>query len=483
MHASLPRRLLRLPASALIIALVTWIAYASHAKSFVAGFLYLFPVMLLAFGWGFFEATFASVLAVGCLDYFFTEPLLQLSMSDPQDWLALTGFESVVLLVSGLAVRLKRQATEADHQRSLTEKLFLMSRNILLLDHRNATGPQLAKLIIEIFGMDGVSLWDGREARIDTAGASCIPDDELRAAYFQEQNEDDSENGRYKRVLLLGSRSIGAIGLVAHSSKEKMDARTVDAIASLSALTLERLHAFLAESHAEASKHSEQLRSALLDGLAHAFKTPLATIQTASSGLLDADALTPEQRELISTVNNEAIRLDELTTQALRTAKLDYERLKLHKEKIALEPFLRDFPEQSARNLGGHPLAVVNEGSEAVIWADLRLLQMALMQLLDNASKYAEPGSPIILSAATTDTETVFSVINEGSYIAPEESLRIFQRFYRSPGSQYRAPGTGIGLSVVKRIVEAHNGRVWVESDLEAGTKFYLTLPLIRKEV
>src|ERR1700677_740101 len=89
MHASLPRRLLRLPASALIIALVTWIAYASHAKSFVAGFLYLFPVMLLGFGWGFFEATFASVLAVGCLDYFFTEPLLQLSMSDPQDWLAL----------------------------------------------------------------------------------------------------------------------------------------------------------------------------------------------------------------------------------------------------------------------------------------------------------------------------------------------------------------------------------------------------------
>jgi two-component system sensor histidine kinase KdpD len=111
------------------------------------------------------------------------------------------------------------------------------------------------------------------------------------------------------------------------------------------------------------------------------------------------------------------------------------------------------------------------------------LLQMALLQMLDNASKYASPRSPITLRVTLTDTEVVFRIQNEGSFIAPEERLRIFQRFYRSPGSQHKASGTGIGLSVTKRIAEAHLGRVWVESDSETSTTFFFALPLICKEV
>jgi two-component system sensor histidine kinase KdpD len=110
------------------------------------------------------------------------------------------------------------------------------------------------------------------------------------------------------------------------------------------------------------------------------------------------------------------------------------------------------------------------------------LLEMALLQMLDNASKYGSPGSPITLRVRSTDTEVVFNVQNEGSFIAPEERLRIFQRFYRSPGSQHKAPGTGIGLSVTKRIAEAHTGRVWVECESEVNTTFSFALPLIQKE-
>jgi two-component system, OmpR family, sensor histidine kinase KdpD len=107
---------------------------------------------------------------------------------------------------------------------------------------------------------------------------------------------------------------------------------------------------------------------------------------------------------------------------------------------------------------------------------------MALLQMLDNASKYSSPASPITLRVISTDTEVVFSVQNEGSFIPPEERLRIFQRFYRSPGSQHKASGTGIGLSVAKRIAEAHRGRVWVESDPGAGTTFFVALPHLRKD-
>jgi two-component system sensor histidine kinase KdpD len=108
---------------------------------------------------------------------------------------------------------------------------------------------------------------------------------------------------------------------------------------------------------------------------------------------------------------------------------------------------------------------------------------MAVSQVLDNASKYSSPASPITIRVMSTDTEVVMSVQNEGSFIPPEERVRIFQRFYRSPGSQHKASGTGIGLSVTKRIAEAHRGRVWVESDPETGTTLFFTLPHLRKGV
>jgi two-component system sensor histidine kinase KdpD len=256
----------------------------------------------------------------------------------------------------------------------------------------------------------------------------------------------------------------------------------VDAIASLSAIALERAHSFVAESNAEAAKRSEQLRSTVLDGLAHAFKTPLATIQSASSGLLEIDRLEYPERELVSLIDEQTTRLAKLTNLVLQTAELDQRQLEVDYERTCLDQLFRFFRAEAAPTLMDHPLRIVDETSDNYVWADTRLLEMALLQLLDNASKYASPRSPITLRVTTTDTEVVFNVQNEGSFIAPEERLRIFQRFYRSPGSQHKAPGTGIGLSVAKRIAEAHTGRVWVESDSEASTTFFLALPRIRLE-
>jgi two-component system sensor histidine kinase KdpD len=107
---------------------------------------------------------------------------------------------------------------------------------------------------------------------------------------------------------------------------------------------------------------------------------------------------------------------------------------------------------------------------------------MALFQLLDNAAKYGSPGSSITVDVQEEQAETLISINNEGSFIPPDEREKIFNRFYRSPGSDRRASGTGIGLSVVKRITEAHQGRAWVNSDLHAGTTFFLALPRTAKE-
>jgi two-component system, OmpR family, sensor histidine kinase KdpD len=387
------------------------------------------------------------------------------------------------LTAGHFADRIKQKAAQTERERTQLERLYLASRDIIIMDRSKNVGAQLTRLIADTFKVDAVALWDVREVRMDKVGNEAIPDDEVRATYFHELCENDLIAGKFKRVLRLGTRPVGALYIGGSHHESQLDPRSVDAIASLAAIALEIAHSFIAESNAEASKRSEQLRSTVLDGLAHAFKTPLATIQSASSGLLEINSLEPAERELVSLIDEEAARLATLTNQVLQTAKLDEGQLEVDHEKIYLKELVELYRKRYPDFLEDHPLSVVAEAGENYVWADGRMLQMALFQLLDNASKYASPKSPITFRIALTDTEVVFSVQNEGSFIAPEERLRIFQRFYRTPGSQYKASGTGIGLSVTNRIVQAHRGRVWVESDPETTTTFFLALPHIRKEV
>jgi two-component system, OmpR family, sensor histidine kinase KdpD len=475
------KRLLQIVAIIPVVPLLTGVVYWSHGKALTAGLIELVFVMLIAFRWGFPEAVVASVLAVACLDYFYMPPIFSLYERDPQDWISSGIFVTIALTAGHFADRIKRKAIQTESERTRLERLYLTSRDILMLDRRDGVGAQLTKLIVDTFHVDAVALWDAREVRMDKAGTDAVPDDEVRATYFHELSENDLISHRFKRVLRLGIQPIGAIYIAGPSHEGHLDSRSVDAIASLSAIALEREHSFATESNAEAAKRSEQLRSTVLDGLAHAFKTPLATIQSASSGLLEINRLEYQERELVSLIDEQATRLAKLTTQVLHTAELDQRQLEVDCERIGLDQLFRFFRTEASDTLTDHPLRIVDETSDGYVWADTRLLEMALLQLLDNASKYASPRSPITLRAITTDTEVVFNVRNEGSFIAPEERLRIFQRFYRSPGSQHKAPGTGIGLSVAQRIAEAHTGRVWVESDSES-TIFFFALPRVRQE-
>jgi two-component system sensor histidine kinase KdpD len=477
------KRLLQTIAIIPVVPLLTGVIYLSHGRALTAGLIELVLVMLIAFRWGFPEAAVASVLALACLDYFYMPPIFSLYERDPQDWISSGIFVTIALTAGHFADRIKQKAIQTESERTRLEKLYLTSRDILMLDRRDEVGAQLTRLIADTFHVDAVALWDAREMRMDKAGKGAIPDDEVRATYFYELNENDLVSCKFKRVLRLGTRPVGSVCIAGDFPCGNLDPRSVDAIASLSAMALERAHSFAAESNAEAAKRSEQLRSTVLDGLAHAFKTPLATIQSASSGLLEISRLEYPARELVSLIDEQATRLAKLTNQVLRTAELDQRQLEVDHERISMDRLFQFCRTEAADTLMDHPLRVIDESSESYVWADTRLLKMALLQLLDNASKYASPGSPITLRVTSTDSEVVFNVQNEGSFIAPEERLRIFQRFYRSPGSQHKAPGTGIGLSVAKRIAEAHTGRVWVESDSEASTTFFFALPRVRKEI
>jgi two-component system sensor histidine kinase KdpD len=477
------RRFLQLVVTVLVVPLLTAIVYYGHGKPLTAGLVDLVLVMLIGFRWGFIEASAASIVAVASLDYFYMAPIFSFYQDDPQDWLSSGIFLAVALTAGHFANGIKQKALQTEREQKRLERLYLTSRDIIMLDRSAEVGAQLTELIADTFCVDTVAVWDARESRLDRAGKNVVPDDEVRAIYFQELSDNDFVSHKFRRVLMLGMRPVGALYVAGGSSQSNLDSRSVDAIASLAAIALERAHSFAVESSAEAAKRSEQLRSTVLDGLAHAFKTPLTTIQSASSGLLEIGRLQNPEKELASLIDQQATKLTLLTNQVLRTAQLDHRQFEVAYERIHLYQLFRFFrAETAAHTLADHPLRIIDETQDSCVWADVRLLKMALLQFLDNAAKYSSPRSPITLRVTSTDSEVVFNVQNEGTYIAPEERSRIFQRFYRSPGSQHRVSGTGIGLSVVKRIAEAHTGRVGVESDSEKGTTFIFALPRMCKE-
>jgi two-component system, OmpR family, sensor histidine kinase KdpD len=475
-------RTLRSVATIPILALVTFIGYVCHAGVLTTGVVDLVLILLLAFRWGFLEGAVASAVAVASLDFFYMPPLLSFYEREPQDWVATAVFALIALFLSRFADGLHRQSTQTDLERGRLERLYLTSRDILLVDRGKEMGAQLTHLIEDVFRADAVALWDAREARMDKAGRAIVADDEVRSIYFDELSESDVSACRFKRVLRLGTRAVGGLYLEGSAKNSYLDSRSADAIASLAALALERAHAFLSESNAEAARRSGQLRSTVLDGLAHAFKTPLATIQTASSGLMQSSSLGATERELASLIEEEAVRLATLTNKVLETAELEEADFRLDYEKIELDEFLRECREAFRPVVAGEQLLLTNRSALGHLRADRRLLQMALLQIVDNAAKYACPGTAITFSVDSTDSEIIFSVQNQGSYVTPEERLRIFDRFYRSANAQHKAPGTGIGLTVTRRIAEAHRGRVWVDCTPEATTTFFFALPQVHRE-
>jgi two-component system sensor histidine kinase KdpD len=251
----------------------------------------------------------------------------------------------------------------------------------------------------------------------------------------------------------------------------------VDAVASLSFIALERALSLDKETRADAARKAEELRTAVLDALAHAFKTPLTAIRTASSGLLEMGSLAAPTWELVSLIDEEAERLNTLATRLLQMARLDSAQIRLQPDAVSIPRLLQEILAEHASALVNYSVTVEIPDPDLAVDADADLLKMAMKQFVDNAMKYSKPGSRIRISVREAGRELVFSVHNFGPFICATERERVFERFYRSPEMRHGVAGTGLGLSVAKKIVDAHRGRIWVTSDEAAGTTFYLALP------
>jgi two-component system sensor histidine kinase KdpD len=300
----------------------------------------------------------------------------------------------------------------------------------------------------------------------------------VQNVYHFGTSDDDRTTGISRRVVLLGAMPVGSLVLKGESLP-----LTNSAIAALIAITFDRYHALANETRIEAERKVEQLRVTVLDSLAHDYKTPLTAIRAASTGLSEMGRLTPAQAELVNLIDEQAALLNELTTRLLTTASLESVDDEDGSASLALHiapQSAKSLIDETVKNLAEYTADVnvrVHLPDQALaLDCDRRLVLMLLAQYLDNACKYADFDSIVTIGAVLSDAEVVFSVHSYGPIIPMADRERIFDRYYRSAASSSHAPGTGIGLSIAKRVALAHGGSVWVSSDEAAGTTFFAAL-------
>lgn len=456
-----------------VVALIAFSGYVLHFNAAPVGFLFLLVVVCEAIVCGFWQASVVSVLACACLDYFFYPPLLTFNVNDPQDWVALGAFEMSALLVSRLSSRERLTSREANLQRTAMEQLYELSRTTLLISLHQSPGPQLVHMIQRIFNAEAVAIFNASSGTCDLAGMWAEDERELaKECYLAQVDDHDGSTRTSRRLLWAGAESIGAIAI-----RGNRGSLVVDALASLTGITLDRSVSFEKESRIEAAHQGERLRAAVLDSLAHAVKTPLTAIQTANAGIGEVGALNPAQTELVNLIEAETRELNLLSTRLLQTAKLEPQELAVGRDEIAVGDLVTTALHVQGGRLSGHPVEIDVPEPELTVRGDLELLSMALVQYLDNAAKYSYAGKAITISTRESHSEVLISVHNFGPAIPISERQNIFQRFYRSESTRQLAAGTGIGLSAVKMAAEAHQGHVWVISNESEGTTFFLSLP------
>ena len=227
-----------------------------------------------------------------------------------------------------------------------------------------------------------------------------------------------------------------------------------------------------------ASRAMDELRSSFVAAVSHDLRTPLALITAYVDTLLGLDLDEQTRRRSVEGIGKAAERLTSLVTEILDIAHLESDRIALRREPASISAIVSRVASEFGDAPGMPPIEVSLPPDLPPVDVDADRIAQVLDNLVANAAKYGGAAAPITIRAGRRDGAVVVSVEDQGSGIEPSERDRVFERFYR--GHQVRggtAPGSGLGLYVCRRLVEAHGGAIWVD-DREHGTSISFTLPL-----
>jgi two-component system sensor histidine kinase KdpD len=348
----------------------------------------------------------------------------------------------------------------------------------MLLDERSEIGRQISKQIAQVFDVTAVAVFDRSADQVYRTGEidSVVPDVKLKDSALQNTASHDPELNLSILPLSLGREPVGSLAIYGGSISDT----ALHAIGNLAAIALERAIAEITARRMEAARENEAMKSMLLDALAHEFKTPLTSIKAAASSILDQKLST--QEELVTVIEEESDRLDLLVSETIRMAQIESGDFELKRQPAAVRDLIATALQKLRILLEDRQVQIEADGNLPKVLVDDELIGLTIRQLLTNAVKYASPESEIIIRARAANDEVVVSVKDFGPGIAPKDQKRIFEKYYRVRDNTDSIPGTGMGLAIARNIVEAHGGRIWVESVQGHGSEFSFTMPIVGKD-
>ena len=482
--------------------LATVLAFLMYPYFDLPNLIMVYPlgVMVTAIQCGRGPAIMNSVLSVLAFDFCFVPPRWSFNVEEVKYFVTFAVMFVTALVISHLAILIRRQAEASRLQERQTAAMFALNRQ---LSGTRGVGNILnvaVKQLAEIFQCQAVALLPDREGKLQVAAGdlpSVIQKDivkELnlaqvvyqhgRMAGWGTQNQPESP---ILYIPLPGAN--GSLGVVALRPRdleaeqwllpEQLRLRFLESLTKQIAMALEVESLQKTTLEAQVVAETERLRATLLGSVTHDFQTPLAAIMGSASSLLDLESRLDLQsaREMLANIYDEAERLSRLVNNLMNIAKLESGSLTLHKETQPLEEVVGAALNRLEKRLADRPLTISLPADLPMVPLDGALAEHIFINLLENSLKYSPAGTPITVAAVRRDYEIEMEVTDQGPGFPPGDLERVFEMYYRGAKDQEQK-GYGLGLSICRAIVAAHGGRIWAENRAGGGAAVKFTLPL-----
>ncbi len=459
-----------------LVAAITFVyARIAPANPTTVALTYLTAVVILA-AW--LRLPFALLTAISsalAFTYFFLPPYASFVVAERHNIVALLAFLLSAVVASQVSERAIRRTQEANRHRHQLERLYSLSERLLMAHGTDTVARAVPEYLVELFGFDGAALFLTGHNEYHASGNEHASTSPLRLRDAAVTGEVLHNSNTVVLPLRIGNENLGSLGITGRD----LSRETLDAIAGLLAIAIQRADAVEQLAKTNAIRESERLRTALVDSVAHAFRTPLTSIKAAVTALLPNTRPEDTQgRELLTVVNEETDRLNCLVGEAAQMAQLA-----AHQVQLQLEcQQIRDVVEASLAEckdvIQSNPVEVdIPERVPGVIADRARMVQV-ITHLLENAAKYSLPGSPIRIACEAAGSEVRTCISDAGPGIPEDDRPHIFDVFYRGRHQRHSVHGTGMGLAIAKAIVDAHGGKIGITNRTDAGCDFWFTLPL-----
>jgi two-component system sensor histidine kinase KdpD len=437
------------------------------------GMVFLAAVVAAATRWGLRIAIYAAVLSFMSWNFFFIPPVYRLTIDQPRDIVAIVLFLGVAVTAGALASRVRRDAHAARSRIEGLRRIGAFSRSL----GEPTTEPELlteiARQAAGLVGHAMVLTAQGEDLNIRAAEPQADTMDEAAWAAarwaFAKQEPAGKGTGTMPSVQwrFLPMRTVrGQVGVLGVRLDKDVDQPLLQAIAALAdqaAVAMERVRLAGEAARTEAQAETQKLRTALLSSLSHDLRTPLAGILGAAGTLRTAwTALDDATREdLLHSIEEDTGRMTRFLSNIMEMTRLETGEIVPRIAKVALHEVI---DAAMSRLPGVPPIDYDIPVDLPMVAADPMLLEQVLVNILDNALKYASHDSPIGMAAAVLAGRVVLRITDAGIGIPPEHLPHVFDSFYRASRGDRVAPGTGLGLAIARGLMDAMGGSIDAES-------------------